>query len=135
MPSQHEKHENPDTNDPQDRVEREEKTKPDHTERHTHVRFSEEEFLRIHEDSETLGETIPGLLKRVYFERAIVRPLLSHDAAQRVLVALARIGNNVNQIARRLNSGFREGWRDEIVQAIDELRMLRTYVGGSSGHH
>src|SRR5690606_37039490 len=65
----------------------------------THIRFTEEEYARVLNDAEAYGKTVPEMIKSVYFGAKIARPTLSHDDAQRIIAALGRIGNNVNQIA------------------------------------
>ena len=49
--------------------------------------------------------------------------------------ALAPIGNNINQIAKHLNAGFREGFQGGLAEAFSDLAQLRSFVGGFDGRH
>ena len=99
----------------------------------SHVRFTDEEYARVHEDAEAYGKTVPEMIKGVYFGKNLARPVLNRDDAQRVLAALARIGNNVNQIARQLNSGFRQGFNPAIQEVRDAVVALRHFIMGYDG--
>lgn len=101
----------------------------------SHVRFTDQQLARIQRHSKTTGESIPDLLKRAYFSREHPQPLLNKDDADRILTALARIGNNINQIARHLNAGFREGFQGGLAQAFNDLARLRSFAGGFDGTH
>ena len=99
----------------------------------SHVRFTDEEYARVHEDAEAYGKTDPEIIKSVYVSKNLARPVLNRDDAQRVLAALARIGNNVNQIARQLNSGFRQGFNPAIQEVRDAVVALRHFIMGYDG--
>lgn len=81
----------------------------------SHLRFTAEEYERLVTDAKTYGETIPNLIKAVYFKKKLPPPAMAKGDAERVLAALNRIGNNVNQIARQLNAGFREGFTPQLA--------------------
>lgn len=54
-------------------------------------------------------------------------PLMTKDDLTTLRTELGRIGNNINQIAWRINSGIREGFEDHITEAklaFDKLRMF-----------
>lgn len=99
----------------------------------THVRLSEKEFLRISNDSQLIGESIPWLLKRAYFKGPIVNPLMDKDSAVGLMKELNRIGTNINQIAKHLNSGFREGWNQNFVSVQEDLQAIRKFIAGFHG--
>ncbi len=99
----------------------------------TCVRFSDDEFKRIKRDAALLGRTIPWLLKETYFKGEIESPILIKEDAMKIMTALARIGNNLNQIARKLNSNFREGFHDGITDALSDLESMKMFIGGAYG--
>ena len=99
----------------------------------TCVRFSEDEFKRIMRDAKLLGQTIPWLLKQTYFKGELESPILIKEDAMKIMTALARIGNNLNQIARKLNSDFCEGFHDGITDALSDLKLMKRFVGGAYG--
>jgi len=95
----------------------------------TCVRLSEEEFLKFKDLAEKLGISIPELLKSTLQKRKLL-PCHKEDI-QKLLVELSRIGNNVNQIAKRLNSGFRAGFESAELKAImAQLVWLKDFCRG-----
>ncbi len=84
------------------------------------VRFRSDEYKRIEEDSINTGQSIPALLKEKYFKAPRPLPLMSQADLSRHFGELGRIGNNLNQLTRRLNSGIREGF----VEELQEIQVL-----------
>lgn len=77
----------------------------------TNVRFTEKEYAQIEEAQRETGLSIPDLLKKAYFKhRTMLRPLLTREQVDQIMSELRRQGNNLNQIAKQINSGLREGW-------------------------
>lgn len=97
------------------------------------VRFNEEEYVRLQKDAFLLGKTIPILLKEVYFKGPQVNPLMNVEDQRATLAELRRIGNNINQIAKHLNSGFRNGCDREFKEICENLSTLRKFVVGIYG--
>jgi hypothetical protein len=97
------------------------------------VRLTEEEYHHLKNDSAVTGKSIPYLLKRAYFVGAPLVPLMRKDDLKMVMSQLSRIGSNVNQIARNLNSGFRAGFNDDLVEVRKMLTMLTTFVTSAYG--
>lgn len=91
------------------------------------VRFNVQERTQIEEDSVSTGKSIPTLLKESYFGSPRPLPLMTRVDVQRLNGELGRIGNNINQLARRLNSGIREGFMsnlDEIQRSFDGIWLF-----------
>ena len=99
------------------------------------VRFSEEEYDRLRVEQYITGDSIPTQLKTAYFKGPRCSPVMNIEEQRGLLTELRRIGNNINQIAKYLNSGFREGWNDEFIQIRDGIAALRRFVGGFGGNH
>ena len=99
----------------------------------THIRYTADEYQRITEDALLYNESIPNLMKAVYFKRPLPRPFALPDDAQRIATALDRIGNNVNQIARQLNTGFRQGFSSALEEALNNLSAMRNFIRGKYG--
>jgi Bacterial mobilisation protein (MobC) len=108
-------------------------TKPAMDSRRTNVRFSESEYERIREESRIIGESIPSLLKQAYFKRKPVTVLLDATDRKAVFADLRRIGNNANQLAKRVNSGFVKDWHPEFQIVANSLVMLERYLVGKYG--
>jgi|GEM_PF-2092362 len=104
-------------------------------ERRANVRFTEKEWTQIQNDMDVTGRSTPELLKHRYFKHPPFTTLMAPEMQQTVLMELRRIGNNFNQVAKVLNSGFREGWNNSLIQVRDDLAALRRYVAGVYGNH
>ena len=97
------------------------------------VRFTPEQYARLKAEAFILGQTIPSILKHAYFRREPLRVLMDQTDRKSVFAELRRIGNNVNQIARRVNSGLQEGWHKEFTEAVQLLSNLEKYLVGAYG--
>jgi hypothetical protein len=104
-------------------------------ERRANIRFDEDEYMRICNDAKIYGETIPGVLKGVYFERLPPGPKFSKDDAIRISTAISRVGNNINQIARHLNSGGGTNALGAVLTEVaEQLRVLKYFAVGTDGN-
>lgn len=92
------------------------------------VRFSAVEYQQIETDSVNTGKSIPTLLKERYFNGPRPVPLVSKEDVAKILGELGRIGNNLNQIARRLNCGIRAGFAEEIEEVQQSFAQLLTFL-------
>ncbi len=102
--------------------------------RATCVKFTETEYERIQKASHILGETIPQILKSSFFKGPEISVLLTNEDAKSIMSQLQKIGTNVNQIAKHLNAGIREGFNDGLNQAVEQLKIIRQYISGVYGH-
>ena len=93
-----------------------------------YVRFTPEEFQRLQEDERVTGRNIQKLLKKAYFEREPTVLLMKDEDAKHFSAQILRIGNNVNQIARQLNSGFAYGFQNELETIRSQLTLLLSWV-------
>jgi hypothetical protein len=91
----------------------------------TCVRFSQEEYSEVKDESEKLRKTIPTLLKDSYFGRLPTKVLISREELTEIRKDLNRIGNNINQVAKKLNSGLMQGWHPIIEEVKDEFVHLQ----------
>lgn len=78
--------------------------------------------------------SIPKLLKACYFRGPPAVPVVAHEEARAIIAELRRIGTNINQIARQLNSQGLSGDVQRVISdAVESLRSLRTTLGGAGG--
>ena len=98
------------------------------------VRFSEDEYDQINFICEVLGITYSQYLRRAALTRRIEHPTIyatfSDNAAQQLTGQMGKIGSNLNQIARKLNSGDpqTEQTMKSIETAIDQLNERMKYL-------
>lgn len=100
----------------------------------SHVRFTEDQYGRIADDARIYGKSIPDLLRAAYFDSLPPRPAFSVEDAKRIVSAINRVGNNVNQIARHLNSGFRSGFAPVLDEIRAHLIAIRNFAVGVNGN-
>ncbi len=95
----------------------------------TCVRFSEKEYFKIKKQAHLTGFSIPQFLKEIWREIKFEEPKISNEEVRSVIRELGHIGNNVNQIARWVNSGSYYGdlselkdWKERLIKALDRLK-------------
>lgn len=83
------------------------------------ARFTADEWDRITSAARSAGKTPSAFIRSAALGAKITaRRGVANDAAVR---ELARIGNNINQIARVLNQGRAEDVEAILVEVLDEL--------------
>ena len=98
------------------------------------IRVSEEELRHMEKVATAYGETVQKLFRKFVNGLTIPKVVLHPEGAQSLLVAINRIGNNINQIARRMNEGNARGWYHEFNQAKDELGEIRNLLRAQLGN-
>lgn len=88
------------------------------------VKLSTKQYSILKEASKNTGRSIPELLRRSYSSRPVRTPIVPNDMAKSIGIELSRLGNNVNQIARRMNSGVFEGWHPEFQIFCSEFSKM-----------
>ncbi len=99
-----------------------------------YIRLPEEQLKKLEEACRGEGPKPQQLL--LWGLHAHLNPnFVSFDkSAAQILTSLNRIGNNVNQIARRVNAGVGRGWYQEFDQFVKELEEMRRMLGQALGH-
>lgn len=69
-------------------------------------RVSEEEYNILQEKSTIANLSIPQYCKDVSLSKKISQPKVDHQGASEIALEVRRIGNNINQVAKHLNSGL-----------------------------
>lgn len=95
-----------------------------------YVRCSKAEYERLLHDTKMTGESAAVLLKKSYFSAAPLKPVLSKEDQKVLLTELMRQGNNINQIARKVNSGFREGLNEDLKEIRLSLTRIMMFLSG-----
>lgn len=84
------------------------------------VRIDATEHQRIKKMIAATGISGPELFRRALFCRMdLERPLLTPEQAKSFETELKRQGNNINQIAKKINMGLMAGWS----QALSALNV------------
>ena len=88
------------------------------------VRFTPAEYRRLQRDQLLTGQSIPWLLKTRYFSGELKPPAFDYETSREILRQLSGIGTNLNQIARRVNSGISDGVHEQISAMLKLLEHL-----------
>jgi hypothetical protein len=95
------------------------------------VRFTEQEFAELATKADRAGRPTAAFLRAAALgdagPRAQRRPPADHKALRQILGHCGRIGNNVNQIASRLNSGGGVNMR-ELREALAAYLQIRNAI-------
>jgi hypothetical protein len=74
------------------------------------VRLKQHQLDTLKTIAHTLGHSIPTLLRDAFFKKDPPTPIHSHEDALLLHKDLLAIGEDVNRIARAIDSGIREGF-------------------------
>lgn len=105
------------------------------------VRFSDDELEILDVICSVLGQNRSQYLRRKALTGEIPRPVvqlaLDEERASAVAGQLGRIGNNLNQIARKLNSGEPQAKRmkDDIARTISQLNERLRFLKDVEAFH
>lgn len=99
-----------------------------------YVRLTDQEFNRLVKDASLHNNTLPTQMKEGYFDGLPQKLLFSRQDADAIRGELRRIGVNINQIARHVNSGLREGMDGSFIQFQEAFHALVNLIGGVYGH-
>lgn len=81
------------------------------------VRFTQDEYLKLKEKAEVEGVTIADIVRKAVLR---LRPRKIPEECRKLRGELGRIGNNINQIARRANKN-----REVDLLVLEELLKIR----------
>jgi hypothetical protein len=100
------------------------------------VRFSPEELARLEADAARAGLTVGSYVRFVVLQapvpRQARRPPVERELLSKALGELGKVGSNVNQIAKHLNSG-RSVPDFDIAAALAELHVAKDELMAALG--
>ncbi|MEX2206682.1 MAG: plasmid mobilization relaxosome protein MobC [Myxococcota bacterium] len=101
------------------------------------IRCTDSEYAVIHAKASSAGLFAAGYLRAVALgapgPRALRRPPVDRRELARLLGELGRVGNNLNQIARALNTGDPPP-NGELSTALAEFAEMRALIRTALGH-
>ncbi|MAV92001.1 MAG: hypothetical protein CL676_11330 [Bdellovibrionaceae bacterium] len=101
----------------------------------TCVRMSSQEYSRIRKESNKTGKSIPELLREAYFSTPPRKVLVNKDDLTVLRKDINKIGNNLNQVARKLNAGFMHGWSNTLDLVLEQFQTLTNQIHYGYGVH
>ncbi len=105
------------------------------TGRSTCVRMSPQEYTRIRNESANSGKSIPELLREAYFNSPPRKVLVTEKDLAILRNDMGKIGNNLNQIVRKLNAGFVHGWSNTLDLVFEQFKTLTDQIHYGYGVH
>ena len=87
------------------------------------IRLSEDEFTAINEKRLQTGLNMTDYLVRTLSEKPLLVCSQKTELAQ-LTAQLQAIGNNLNQVARQLNSGYASGLSPQIQKITDDHEKI-----------
>lgn len=74
--------------------------------RQIHYRLSELEYQKLVTSASQIGLSTSAYAKQLALRSKLIEPKFNHDDAVQLNLALARIGNNLNQLTKQANQGY-----------------------------
>ncbi len=114
-------------------MEKESKNKTDNRTKDMHIRFTEKEINQLQLLADDFEMTVSDFIRWSVFQRSITMRILIDDetsALSKIKYQLDKIGNNINQISKAINSGivnpeaFRKELKDMFRIIHDEVNLL-----------
>ncbi len=102
------------------------------------IRWTDEEFTSVIDRADKSGLAVAAFMRAAVLRepgpRAQRRPPADHKALRQLLGEVGRIGNNINQIARALNTGEKANLPD-LQQALRAYIDIRNRIFEALGKH
>lgn len=98
------------------------------------LRLPPSEWQKAEAIATSYGETIQKLFRKFVLGIEIPKVVLHPEGSRDLLSAVNRIGNNINQISKRMNEGSQRGWYHEFLQAAGELKEIKEMLRRHLGH-
>ena len=99
----------------------------------SHIRFSKPEYQRLLKDKTLTGKSIPWLLKTTYFKSSISTPALDSETRQIVRRELSAIGNNLNQLTRKVHTEIFGNLKEELQECLQAIKTMKSFLGQDYG--
>lgn len=96
--------------------------------RQIHYRLSELEYQKLATSASQIGLSTSAYAKQLALRSKLIEPKFNHEDAVQLNLALARIGNNLNQLTKQANQGYYvepenvRSLRDEVNALWQQLR-------------
>lgn len=91
--------------------------------RQINFRVSEQDYLKLSQSAKTLNMSVPAFAKKKAQGARIVAPKIGAKEAQELTRQLAKIGSNLNQLAKHANQGG-----NVPAQALQELQSEVAHI-------
>ena len=98
------------------------------------LRLNESEYQKLSEEAKNLSQSKSDFIRDIIKHRKPIEVLMTQKQCKKFISEFNRIGNNINQLAKKANAG--EIILDESFSSIqEELHLIYNYIVRSHGLH
>ncbi|WP_158657160.1 MULTISPECIES: plasmid mobilization protein [Flavobacteriaceae] len=96
------------------------------------IRMTVDDYIKVSLSAETIGLSITEYIRRKITKRSLPKKRISpYD--RKLFVELSRVGNNLNQITKVVNSGIWDPF--SIHRQLEEVKVLLQYLKSNIAHN
>jgi len=96
------------------------------------IRMTVDDYIKVSDNAETIGLSVAEYIRRKSTEKSLPKKRVS-PLDRKLFVELSRVGNNLNQLAKLVNSGIRDPF--SINRQLDEVKRLLQYLKSNIANH
>jgi hypothetical protein len=89
------------------------------------IRMTVDDYIKVSDNAETIGLSVAEYIRRKTTEKSLPKKKIS-PLDRKLFVELSRVGNNLNQMAKVVNSGIRDPF--SIHKQLEEVKALLQYL-------
>lgn len=89
------------------------------------IRMTVDDYIKVSDNAETIRLSVAEYVRRKTTERSLPKKRVS-PLNRKFFVELSRVGNNLNQLAKVVNSGIREPL--SIQRQLEEVKTVLQYL-------
>jgi hypothetical protein len=89
------------------------------------IRMSVDDYIKVSDNARTIGLSIAEFIRRKVTKKSLPKKNVS-PTDRKLFVELSRVGNNLNQLAKYVNSGIRDPYN--IHKQLEEVKALLQFL-------
>ena len=96
------------------------------------IRMTVDDYIKVSDNAVTIGLSVAEYIRRKTTEKYLPKKKVS-PLDRKLFVELSRVGNNLNQLAKVVNSGIRDPF--SIQRQLEEVKRLLQYLKSNIANH
>ncbi|PIB38462.1 plasmid mobilization protein [Maribacter sp. 4G9] len=89
------------------------------------IRMTVDDYIKVSDNAKTIGLSIAEFIRRKVTEKSLPKKKVS-PTDRKLFVELSQVGNNLNQLAKFVNSGIRDPYN--IDKQLEEVKRLLQFL-------
>jgi len=89
------------------------------------IRMTVDDYIKVSDNAETIGLSVAQYIRRKTTEKSLPKKKIS-PLDRKLFIELSRVGNNLNQLAKAVNSGIHDPF--SIQRQLEEVKRLLQYL-------